>query len=180
MLNAGSPDSGNYAEIPAPATAASETAASTDFDNTSQLAGARALTGDPDQAALAKITLLSLTTHTSGLPWDSSNIGPNLDANPDPFAKYDRALLVEGLRRDGALVKSTPFSATSIAYSPAWRLCGTAHSNSCEVTTRAAPAAAGTPVRCVVAGRATGRTHLPPAPLTCPARRTPRTHRTGS
>jgi len=58
---------------------------------------------DADQAALTKITLLSLTTHTSGLPRLSSNIGPNPDANPDPYARYDRAMLVEGLRRDGAV-----------------------------------------------------------------------------
>jgi len=57
---------------------------------------------DPDQAALAKITLLSLTTHSSGLPRLSSNIGANSDANPDPYARYDRALLVEALRKDGA------------------------------------------------------------------------------
>jgi len=59
--------------------------------------------GDPDQAALAKITLLTLATHTSGLPRLSSNIGPNPDTNPDPYAKYDRAMLVEALRKDGAM-----------------------------------------------------------------------------
>lgn len=57
--------------------------------------------GDPAQAALAKITLLSLTTHTSGLPRLPSNIGPNPEANPDPYAAYDRAMLVEALRSDG-------------------------------------------------------------------------------
>jgi serine-type D-Ala-D-Ala carboxypeptidase/endopeptidase len=56
---------------------------------------------DPDQAALARITLLSLTTHTSGLPRLPSNIGPNPDANPDPYAAYDRAMLVAALRSDG-------------------------------------------------------------------------------
>ncbi|HEU5081556.1 MAG TPA: serine hydrolase [Opitutaceae bacterium] len=58
---------------------------------------------DPAQPALADITLLSLATHTSGLPRLSSNIGPNPDANPDPYAKYDHAMLVEALRKDGAV-----------------------------------------------------------------------------
>lgn len=57
--------------------------------------------GDPDQAALAKITLLSLTTHSSGLPRLPANIGPNPDGNPDPYATYDRAALVAGLRLHG-------------------------------------------------------------------------------
>lgn len=56
---------------------------------------------DPAQTPLAKITLLSLTTHTSGLPRLPANIGPNPDANPDPYATYDRAALVEGLRMHG-------------------------------------------------------------------------------
>ena len=56
---------------------------------------------DPAQAALAKITLLTLTTHTSGLPRLPANIGPNPDANPDPYAAYDRAALVAGLRLHG-------------------------------------------------------------------------------
>jgi D-alanyl-D-alanine-carboxypeptidase/D-alanyl-D-alanine-endopeptidase len=56
---------------------------------------------DPAQAALAKITLLSLTTHTAGLPRLPSNIGPKPDANPDPYAAYDRTMLVEALRKDG-------------------------------------------------------------------------------
>ncbi len=56
---------------------------------------------DDAQAALAKITLLSLTTHTSGLPRLPANLGPNPDANPDPYAKYDRAALVEGLKLHG-------------------------------------------------------------------------------
>lgn len=68
---------------------------------------------DPDQAVLAKITLLSLTTHTSGLPRLSSNIGPNPDANPDPYAAYDRALLVAAFRRDGA----TAPAGRAVAYS---------------------------------------------------------------
>ncbi|PTY00150.1 serine hydrolase [Opitutus sp. ER46] len=54
---------------------------------------------DAAQAALAKITLLSLTTHTSGLPRLSSNFTTGHTA--DPYAGYDRAALVEALRRDG-------------------------------------------------------------------------------
>jgi D-alanyl-D-alanine-carboxypeptidase/D-alanyl-D-alanine-endopeptidase len=57
--------------------------------------------GDPDQAALAKITLLSLSTHTSGLPRLPSNIGPSPDSNPDPYAAYDDAMLIAALRSDG-------------------------------------------------------------------------------
>ena len=56
---------------------------------------------DPEQTALAGITLLALTTHTAGLPRLPSNIGPNPDANPDPYAAYDRSMLIEALRRDG-------------------------------------------------------------------------------
>ncbi len=56
---------------------------------------------DADQAKLAKITLLSLTTHSSGLPRLPANIGPNPDGNPDPYATYDRAALVAGLRLHG-------------------------------------------------------------------------------
>jgi CubicO group peptidase (beta-lactamase class C family) len=69
--------------------------------------------GDPDLAALSKITLLTLTTHTSGLPRLPSNIGPNPDGNPDPYAKYDRAMLVEALRRDGKVAPT----GDSMAYS---------------------------------------------------------------
>jgi len=59
--------------------------------------------GDPAQAALAKITLGSLSTHTSGLPRLPANIGPNPDASPDPYAAYDRAALVEALRLHGPM-----------------------------------------------------------------------------
>jgi CubicO group peptidase (beta-lactamase class C family) len=54
---------------------------------------------DPDQAALAGITLLSLTTHTSGLPRLPSNMGRPDPSNP--YAGYTRANLVEALRSDG-------------------------------------------------------------------------------
>lgn len=69
--------------------------------------------GDPDQAALAKLTLLSLTTHSSGLPRLPANIGANPDGNPDPYATYDRAALVAGLRLHGP---SAPVG-RSVAYS---------------------------------------------------------------
>lgn len=61
---------------------------------------------DPDQAALATITLLSLTTHTSGLPRLPSNMGPNPDGNPDPYAAYNRIMLVSALRKDGRGAKA--------------------------------------------------------------------------
>jgi CubicO group peptidase (beta-lactamase class C family) len=57
--------------------------------------------GDPDQAKLAPITLLSLTTHSSGLPRLPANIGTNPDAAPNPYARYDHAALVEALRLHG-------------------------------------------------------------------------------
>ncbi len=57
--------------------------------------------GDPAQDALAKITLLSLTTHTSGLPRLPGNIGAAPDANPNPYAAYDRVALVAALRTHG-------------------------------------------------------------------------------
>lgn len=57
--------------------------------------------GDAAQATLAKITLLSLTTHAAGLPRLPANIGANPDASPDPYATYDRAALVEALRLHG-------------------------------------------------------------------------------
>jgi CubicO group peptidase (beta-lactamase class C family) len=55
---------------------------------------------DPAQPALAKITLLSLATHTSGLPRMPTNFGAD-PANRDPYAKYDDAALVAALRKDG-------------------------------------------------------------------------------
>jgi CubicO group peptidase (beta-lactamase class C family) len=54
---------------------------------------------DAQQAALAKITLVSLATHSSGLPRLPSNM---ISATAlDPYANYTRALLVEALRHDG-------------------------------------------------------------------------------
>lgn len=69
--------------------------------------------GDPDQGALARITLLALTTHTSGLSRLPTNIGMNPDANPDPYATYDRAMLVAALRSDGQVAPA----GTAMAYS---------------------------------------------------------------
>ena len=57
---------------------------------------------DPSQAALAKITLLALTTHTSGLPRLPQNMGPNPGSMPDPYAAYDTAKLVEALKFHGS------------------------------------------------------------------------------
>jgi len=57
--------------------------------------------GDPEQAALAKITLLALATHQAGLPRLPANIGANPDDSADPYATYDRAALVAGLRLHG-------------------------------------------------------------------------------
>ncbi|HEX2854578.1 MAG TPA: serine hydrolase [Opitutaceae bacterium] len=68
---------------------------------------------DSAQAALAKITLLSLTTHSSGLPRLPANIGPDPDGNPDPYAAYDYDALVTGLRFHGPM--ATP--GRSVAYS---------------------------------------------------------------
>lgn len=53
--------------------------------------------------ALAKISLVSLATHTSGLPRLPANIGISPDTQPDPYATYDRALLLEALRVHGAV-----------------------------------------------------------------------------
>lgn len=57
--------------------------------------------GDPAQAALARITLLSLTTHTSGLPRLPSDFGAAAANAADPYAAYDDARLVAALRQDG-------------------------------------------------------------------------------
>lgn len=56
---------------------------------------------DPAQASLAKITLLSLVTHYSGLPRLPFNIGANPDGNADPYADYNRDDLIEALRQHG-------------------------------------------------------------------------------
>lgn len=68
---------------------------------------------DPAQTGLAKITLVSLATHTSGLPRLPANIGPNPDANPDPYAVYNRTDLIAALRFHGP---SAPTGKT-VAYS---------------------------------------------------------------
>lgn len=55
----------------------------------------------PEQKALSKITLLSLTTHSSGLPRLPSNMKGIPDENPNPYASYDRALLITALCAEG-------------------------------------------------------------------------------
>lgn len=69
--------------------------------------------GDPALAALGRVTLLSLATHTSGLPRLPFNLGPNPDGNPDPYAAYDRAMLVAALRQHGPVAPA----GQSVAYS---------------------------------------------------------------
>ncbi len=56
---------------------------------------------DPEQTALAKITLLALATHTSGLGRMPANVEPYADYSSNPEAKYDRASLVSALRGEG-------------------------------------------------------------------------------
>jgi serine-type D-Ala-D-Ala carboxypeptidase/endopeptidase len=67
--------------------------------------------GDPDAPKLTKITLLALATHSAGLP----RMPPNQPeaAGPHPYARYDRARLVEALRLTGP---SAPAGA-AVAYS---------------------------------------------------------------
>ncbi|WP_052573957.1 serine hydrolase [Haloferula sp. BvORR071] len=52
-----------------------------------ELLGEKQSFADPK---VGEITLLQLTTHTSGLPRLPDNMGPNPDAEKDPYAKYDR------------------------------------------------------------------------------------------
>jgi serine-type D-Ala-D-Ala carboxypeptidase/endopeptidase len=68
--------------------------------------------GDPAQATLAKITLLSLSTHTSGLPRLPTNFGADA-AKPDPYARYDDESLIAALRSDGP----TAPTGRTVAYS---------------------------------------------------------------
>ncbi|HEY4248859.1 MAG TPA: serine hydrolase [Lacunisphaera sp.] len=56
---------------------------------------------DPDLPALAKITLLALATHTSGLPRLPVNLRIDAHNAADPYAAYDRAALVAALRIHG-------------------------------------------------------------------------------
>ena len=55
--------------------------------------------GDPAQAELAGITLVSLATHTSGLPRLPANF--TTASAPSPYAAYDNAKLVKALRTEG-------------------------------------------------------------------------------
>lgn len=57
--------------------------------------------GDPDQERLAKITLLSLTTHSAGLSKMPSNGGRNFRANANAFETYDLESMIEELRDRG-------------------------------------------------------------------------------
>jgi CubicO group peptidase (beta-lactamase class C family) len=59
--------------------------------------------GDPAQAALAKLTLRSLATHTSGLPRLPANLGPNPDGSTNPYAAWHRDLLIEAFKVHGAM-----------------------------------------------------------------------------
>ena len=61
------------------------------------------------------ITLLHLSTHTSGLPRLPSNIGPNPDGSPNPYRAWDRAALVAALRSDGP--GAAPAVGRAVAYS---------------------------------------------------------------
>lgn len=60
---------------------------------------------DKDAAALEKITLTSLTTHTSGLPRLPGNMDPEDWDNP--YADYTRENLLEALRKHGPKAKPT-------------------------------------------------------------------------
>lgn len=65
---------------------------------------------DPDAAALSGITLLSLATHTSGLP----RLPTEFDGGTsDPYADFDRDELVTALRQDGPDARQTG----TVAYS---------------------------------------------------------------
>lgn len=59
--------------------------------------------GDPDRAKLGGITLLALTTHTSGLPRLPADFRAKDRANP--YAALTRAELVASLRHDGPAAK---------------------------------------------------------------------------
>jgi D-alanyl-D-alanine-carboxypeptidase/D-alanyl-D-alanine-endopeptidase len=56
---------------------------------------------DPSQASLSKITLISLSTHTSGLPRMPFNFGVNGGSGPNPYAAYGRDMLVAALKFHG-------------------------------------------------------------------------------
>lgn len=57
--------------------------------------------GDPDSDKLAKITLLLLATHCSGLPREPTSIPRLLAADCYPFAQYTREQLIDAFRTDG-------------------------------------------------------------------------------
>jgi CubicO group peptidase (beta-lactamase class C family) len=66
---------------------------------------------DPELGDLSKITLVSLATHSSGLPRLPNNMRTAQDK--DPYASYDRKQLVEALRADGAVASTGAATAYS-------------------------------------------------------------------
>lgn len=60
---------------------------------------------DKDREVLAKITLLTLTTHTSDLPRLPANLMVDL-LGDDPYSDYDQADLVKALRAHGRRAKT--------------------------------------------------------------------------
>ncbi|HWW00652.1 MAG TPA: serine hydrolase [Candidatus Acidoferrum sp.] len=86
-------------------------------------------TDDPDAAKLAKITLLLLATHHSGLPREPSNVPPAVDSNCYAFGEYTREELINAMRIDGPGAPSdlvfaySNFGASLLgqALSDAWR-----------------------------------------------------------
>lgn len=61
---------------------------------------------DPSNTSLTGITLLSLVTHTSGLPRLPSSFGKD-KSNPQPYSAYDHAMLIDALRTDGPIAQQS-------------------------------------------------------------------------
>ena len=85
--------------------------------------------GDPESETLARITLLLLATHHSGLPREPSTIPFAVTRNAYPFAQYTRDQLIDAMRRDGVGVpcdlvfsySNFGFSLLGQALAEAWR-----------------------------------------------------------